>query len=629
MAYESADLSVLKGLDPVKKNPGMFIGDVGSLGLHQIFYEVLDNGIDEALAGYCDTVKVTLHEKGFIEVEDNGRGIPTDFHPEEGVSGLELVLTRLHAGGKFNRQGGSYKNSGGLHGVGVSCTNALSKKLIATVKRNGKIFQMEFSGGVAMAPLKEIGETHETGTSIKFQPDPKIFETVEYDVLKLKKRLKDLAYLNSGLKLVFQDLREEDSEPEVYFYEDGLNEFLKELVGKKEVLCSENFLVSKESDGTEINLAMNFLTKGWDEKIFSYTNNIYNKEGGTHVRSFNRQFSNILSKKALELFPKAKEFPVVEDFKQGIICLISVKMPDPKFANQTKDKLTSNEISEFLNPILKDKLTEFFDENPDYLKFIVEKGFKSLEARNAARKAKEQIQKGEKETFFSSKKYIPCISKNSEETELFIVEGNSAGGNAGVGRDKNIQAILKLRGKPQNIQNITISQMLNNRELSELIGVMGCGIGDSYDYSKLRFNKIIVMSDADVDGSHISILLLTFFFKYYTHLIEEGHIYIAVPPLYSAKTKKGFQYLKDDRELQEYRKNNKDFELSRFKGLGEMNADELWESTMDPNKRTLIQVTLEDEDKAQELFLHLMDKGFPHKRKEVISEKAHLANIDV
>lgn len=631
MKYQADNLKVLKGLEPVKQTPAMFIGDTNVNGLHQIIWEPLDNSIDEALAGHCSRIEVILDSDGYVTIKDNGRGIPVDIHKKEGVSGLELVLTRLHAGGKFKRTGGAYKTSGGLHGVGVSCTNALSEHLIATVEKDKKMYQMEFKHGFKASEIKVIDETKRHGTSIKFKPDPSVFEVLDFDQKKIEDRLKQSAYLNKGLKIVFSDQRDpKNLYKQTYHYEDGLREFLEELVVGKETLFKETLMIEGLENDIEVRIALNYLTNEWNEKILSFANNINTREGGTHVSAINRQLSLILNKYCADLFPKKKETPTLEDYKQGLITIVSVKIPNPRFQSQTKDKLVNSEVSGIVGGILKDALVQYFDENPLILKKLLEKAYRALEARVAARKARESIQKGERETFIKNEKFIDCNSREVSDRELFIVEGDSAGGSARTGRNKETQAILSLRGKPQNTQDLTLGQVLNNNEFNQLIGVMGCGIQDTFTPENLRYDKIIIMADADVDGSHISILLLTFFFKYYRELIEAGKIYVAAPPLYSVKTKKGIIYLKDDNELSVYeKKHGKIKDLGRFKGLGEMNADQLADSTMNPANRILIQVTIDDVEKVTETFHHLMGKMNAQKRREVIEDKWEIADIDI
>lgn len=631
MDYKSSTLEVLKGLEPVKQSPGMFIGDVNVNGLHQLIWEPLDNSIDESLAGFCTKVVITLTKDGYVEIEDNGRGIPTDIHPKENISGVELVLTRLHAGGKFKRKGGAYKTSGGLHGVGVSCTNALSEHLIAIIKRDQKIHKIEFKQGFIYKPLEQIGDTEDSGTIIKFKPDSSVFEILEFDRNLIERRLKQLAYLNDGLSIIFKDERkEEDLYTKTYFYPNGLKDYVIELIKSEKSIFDEPLIIENTNEDLEVKIAINYLADKWDEKIISFANNIYTREGGTHVQAFNRQISNILTTYANQLFPKRKEFPTIEDYKQGLIAVISIKLPSPHFVGQTKDKLTNGEVSEVIIPALKEKLTAYFDLNPNLIKQVIEKSFRAMDARLAAKKAKEQVQKQAKELYVSSDKFIDCISKNPEEREIFIVEGDSAGGNARTGRDKNTQAILSLRGKPLNTQNLNLTQVLDNKEFNQLIGVIGCGVGPSFTLENLRYHKIIILGDADVDGAHISIILLTFFFKYFEDLIKNGYIYVATPPLYKIKKKNGYIYLKDDKELENYKNQyGNNVEIGRFKGLGEMNVDELWESTMNPSNRTLLQVTINDKEKISQMFEDLMGKMNSHKRRELIEEKGYLADIDI
>jgi len=630
--YNANSLRKLKGLAPVRETPGMYVGDTNVNGLHQLIWEAVDNSIDEALAGHCNSITVRLTKDGYAEVEDDGRGIPTDMNKEEGVSGVELVLTELHAGGKF--QGGDkenvYKVSGGLHGVGISCTNALSEHLVVTVKQKGKVYRMEFRKGLKETKLKKIDNSTQTGTSIKFKPDPEVFEVLEFNADRIKSRLRQLSYLNKGIKLVFEDERGENPTKKEYYSKDGLKDYLEALVGKKSTLMETQIFEMLE-DNISVQIAVNYLKDVYSERIESFANNIDTNDGGTHVQGFTRALGFIFSKYAEDLYPKKKTYPTGEDFREGLIAVVNVKLPNPKFLSQTKDKLTNTEVSKVAGNVLKNYLVPYLDQNPSIVKQLVEKSFRSMDAREAARKARENIRKKKGNVIINADKFMDCRAKDPKDRELFIVEGNSAGGTAQDGRDKETQAVMFLRGKPLNTHEVKLSKLYSNEEFNQLVAILGCGINDTFSHKDLKYHKIIIMADADVDGSHISCLLLTFFFKYFKDLIFNGNIFIAVPPLYKIKVRNEYKYIKDDDELELFKKNHngKLPPISRFKGLGEMNEEELSESTMDAENRTLIQITIEDAENAAEVVDQLMGSKQAAARKTLIDEKGYLAEIDV
>ena len=628
-SYGEADIQVLEGLEPVRKRPGMYIGTTDVKGLHHLVTEVVDNSIDEALAGYCTHIEVTILPDGACRVRDNGRGIPTGIIPKEGKSAVEVVLTKLHAGGKFGA--GGYKISGGLHGVGVSCVNALSEWLEVVVYQNGKIHKQVFNRGVPQTDLKVIGDTDETGTEVTFYPDDEIFDSIvfQYDMMRL--RLRELAYLNKGLRISIEDKREGQERKEVFCYEGGIVHFVEQMNVGKEVVFPEIFYIEETSGDNIVEIAMQYNT-GYDEKIYTYANNINTEEGGMHLEGFKAALTKVLndygqSSKTL----KENEKLSGDDVREGLTCVLSVKLPEPQFEGQTKTKLGNSEIRTLVNRVLQAKLGEYLEENPKVAKELITKAITAQRAREAARKARESFRKGVMEGTSLPGKLADCSDTNPENCEIFLVEGDSAGGTAINGRDRQIQAILPLRGKILNVEKARLHRILDNEEIKSMIKAFGCGYKDDFDITKRRYDRIICMTDADVDGSHIRILLLTFFYRFMRPLVEEGHVYIALPPLYKVTKGKEEKYFYSDVELKEFQEANGGarYDLQRYKGLGEMNAVQLFETTMDPETRTLLRVTVDDAEAADQIFSLLMGEN-PELRRAFIEQNATLVKeLDV
>ena len=637
--YSASSIQVLEGLEAVRKRPAMYIGDVGEKGLHHLVYEVVDNSIDEALAGYCTDIKVTINEDDSITVEDNGRGIPTDMHEKEGKSALEVVLTVLHAGGKFNKD--SYKVSGGLHGVGVSCVNALSVKLIAEVHRNGKIYRQSYSKGTPTSPMEVVGEIDTTGTIVTFKPDGDIFITTEYKYDILAARLRELAYLNKGIKLILTDRRQQDDKgefrSETFFSHDGLKEFVKYLDATRgEPLIESVIYIDTERDGVPVEVAMQY-NNSFSENVHSYVNNINTIEGGTHLTGFRRALTRTLKKYADESGMLAKlKFDINgDDFREGLTAVVSVKVAEPQFEGQTKTKLGNSEVIASVDAAVSQALSLYLEEHPKDARAIVQKVILAATARHAARHARELVQR---KTPLSGSglpgKLADCSSRDRSIAEIFFVEGDSAGGTAKQGRDRQFQAIMPLRGKILNIEKAQEHKMWENEEIKNMFIALGVTIGTEEDnkalnLDKLRYDKIIIMTDADVDGSHIATLMLTFFFRKMKELIENGHIYIATPPLYMVKKGNVQRYCwtDEERDAISAELGGKGLHIQRYKGLGEMNAEQLWETTMNPETRILRQVTIENAAEADRIFSMLMGDDVPPRR-EFIEKNAHYANID-
>ncbi len=628
-SYGESDIQVLEGLEPVRKRPGMYIGTTDVKGLHHLVTEVVDNSIDEALAGYCTHIEVTILPDGACRVRDNGRGIPTGIIPKEGKSAVEVVLTKLHAGGKFGA--GGYKISGGLHGVGVSCVNALSEWLEVVVYQNGKIHKQVFNRGVPQTDLKVIGDTDETGTEVTFYPDDEIFDSIvfQYDMMRL--RLRELAYLNKGLRISIEDKREGQERKEVFCYEGGIVHFVEQMNVGKEVVFPEIFYIEETSGDNIVEIAMQYNT-GYDEKIYTYANNINTEEGGMHLEGFKAALTKVLndygqSSKTL----KENEKLSGDDVREGLTCVLSVKLPEPQFEGQTKTKLGNSEIRTLVNRVLQTKLGEYLEENPKVAKELITKAITAQRAREAARKARESFRKGVMEGTSLPGKLADCSDTNPENCEIFLVEGDSAGGTAINGRDRQIQAILPLRGKILNVEKARLHRILDNEEIKAMIKAFGCGYKDDFDITKRRYDRIICMTDADVDGSHIRILLLTFFYRFMRPLVEGGHVYIALPPLYKVTKGKEEKYFYSDIELKEFQEANGGarYDLQRYKGLGEMNAVQLFETTMDPETRTLLRVTVDDAEAADQIFSLLMGEN-PELRRAFIEQNATLVKeLDV
>ncbi|MCD7970609.1 MAG: DNA topoisomerase (ATP-hydrolyzing) subunit B [Alistipes sp.] len=636
--YSASSIQVLEGLEAVRKRPAMYIGDIGEKGLHHLVYEVVDNSIDEALAGYCTNIEVTINEDNSITVTDDGRGIPTDYHEKEGKSALEVVLTVLHAGGKFNKD--SYKVSGGLHGVGVSCVNALSNLLVAEVHRDGKIYRQQYSKGAPISELEVVGTTDRTGTTITFKPDDTIFIVSEYNYDILSARLRELAFLNKGVHLNITDKRSKDDSGNYirneYYSTEGLKEFIRFLDATREPLIEDSIYLDTEREGIPVEAALQYNT-GFTESVYSYVNNINTIEGGTHLTGFRRALTRTLKKYAEEsgMLSKLKFEISGDDFREGLTAIISVKVAEPQFEGQTKTKLGNSEVAPAVDYAIAQALTHYLEEHPKDARAIVEKVILAATARHAARKARELVQR---KTVLSGSglpgKLADCSSRDRMRTEIFFVEGDSAGGTAKQGRDREFQAIMPLRGKILNVEKAQEHKMWENEEIKNMFLAIGVSKGTDEDskalnMEKLRYNKIIIMTDADVDGSHIATLMLTFFFREMKALIENGHVYIATPPLYLYKKGKVERYCWSDEERDAVTEEfgAKGAHVQQYKGLGEMNAEQLWDTTMNPDTRILRQVTIENAAEADRIFSMLMGDDVPPRR-EFIEKHATYANID-
>lgn len=627
--YSASEIQVLEGLEAVRKRPGMYIGSTSQRGLHHLVYEIVDNAIDEAMAGFCKNIEVVIHKDNSVTVIDDGRGIPVDIHPKLQKSGVEVVFTVLHAGGKFNER--VYKVSGGLHGVGASVVNALSRYLEVEVYRDGKVYYQRYERGKPTCELKVIGETNRTGTKVTFLPDDEIFETIEFDGDVILQRLRELAFLNKGIRIVFVDEREKNAKPIELKYDGGIAEFVKFLNRNKEVLHQEPIYIEGEKNDILIEVAIQY-TEDFGENIYSFANNIATIDGGTHLIGFKTAVTKAVNEYAKKYnFIKGDTQLLGEDIRDGMTAIVSVKIHEPQFEGQTKTKLGNSEARWAVENLVSEKLAAFLEENPDVSKKIIDKAILAAKAREEAKKARELVIK-RKSALDSSNlpgKLADCSEKDPAKCEIFIVEGDSAGGSAKQGRDRRYQAILPLWGKMLNVEKASQDKIYSNDKLLPLIQALGVGIGNDIDLKKLRYHKIIIMADADVDGSHIRTLLLTFFYRYMRPLIENGHIYIAQPPLYKITKGKQVRYAYNEKELQKILQEMKDAQVQRFKGLGEMNAQELWETTMDPARRILLRVELEDAVMAEEIFTILMgDKVEP--RREFIEKNAkYVRNLDI
>ncbi len=628
--YDAAQIQVLEGLEAVRKRPGMYIGSTGPKGLHHLVYEIVDNSIDEALAGYCKTIHVTIQNDNSIMVEDDGRGMPVDKHPKMGIPAVEVIHTVLHAGGKFG--GGGYKVSGGLHGVGASVVNALSTHMEVEIKRNGKIYKQCYEKGKTVSKLEVIGESRKTGSKTIFWPDPEIFETTIFDFDVLEHRLREMAFLNKGIKIVFKDEREGKKRSETYHYEGGIKEFVSFINKNKDPLHQDVIYFEIIKETCEVEVAMQY-TDSYSELILGYANNINTTDGGTHIVGFKSALTRVFNdygKKSKIL--KDNDSLSGEDVREGLTAIVSVKLSEPQFEGQTKAKLGNSEIRGFVETSTNENLTAFLEENPAQAKIIIEKCIKAARAREAARKARDLTRrKGALESFSLPGKLADCSEKDPALSEIFLVEGDSAGGSAKDGRDRKRQAILPLRGKILNVEKARLDRILSSEEIKNMITAFGCGIGEDFNLEKLRYHKIIIMTDADVDGAHIRTLLLTFFYRYMKPLIEEGYVYAAQPPLYQIKKGKEVHYTYSEEEqaklMAEIADKPGKADIQRYKGLGEMDAEQLWETTMDFNHRTLVQITLEDSAAADEIFTTLMGDKVPP-RKKFIEDNAQYATID-
>lgn len=630
--YDENQIQVLEGLEAVRKRPGMYIGSTSSRGLHHLVYEIVDNSIDEALAGYCKNIEVTINEDNSITVADDGRGIPTGIQPQTGLPAVEVVLTVLHAGGKFG--GGGYKVSGGLHGVGASVVNALSEKLEVYIHDGEKIHFQEYERGNKLCDLKVIGNTERTGTTIHFKPDGEIFEDLIYDYEILLTRLREQAFLNAGIRIVLKDMRPDEEgklKEDDLCYEGGIKEFVSYINRNKEAIHDEIIYVSTIRENSEAEIAMQY-NDGYSENIISFANNINTTEGGTHETGFKSALTKVLNDYArkYKMLKDNDKNLSGEDTREGLSCIISVKVTEAQFEGQTKTKLGNSEMRTIVEKMVNEKLTEFLEENPAVAKIIIDKAMTASRAREAAKRARENTRrKSALESSTLPGKLADCSSKNTEYTEIYIVEGDSAGGSAKQGRDRRFQAILPLWGKMLNVEKSRIDKVYTNEKLLPVITAVGAGVGEDFDISKIRYGKVVIMADADVDGAHIRTLLLTFFFRYMRPLIQEGHVYIAQPPLYKVYKGKKLKYAYTDEELKEALEEIPDASIQRYKGLGEMNPEQLWETTMDPETRIMLRVDLEDARKADEMFTLLMGDKVEPRREFIEAHAKNVINLDI
>lgn len=630
--YGADQIQVLEGLEAVRKRPGMYIGSTGTRGLHHLVYEVVDNSVDEALAGNCSEIYVSLNNDGSVTVRDNGRGIPVEVHPKTGLSTLETVLTVLHAGGKFG--GGGYKVSGGLHGVGVSVVNALSDWLVAEVFRDGKIYRQEYKRGVATTKLEVFdGKSNESGTAITFLPDASIFDETEFSYETLEFRFRELSFLNKVIKIEFEDKREGLEKTKTFHFTGGLIEYVKYLNKTKTAIHPQIIHIDKVADDCTIELALQY-TDAYRENIYSFANNINTHEGGSHLSGFKTALTKVMNDYARRNnYLKEKDQNLSgEDIREGLTAIISVKLPEPQFEGQTKTKLGNTFMRGLVDTITNEEVGAFMEENPSVARIIIDKCLRAQRAREAAKKARELTRrKSVLENTSLPGKLADCSEKSPEKSEIFLVEGDSAGGSAKGGRDRTIQAILPLRGKILNVEKSRLDKILSSEEIKNMITAFGCGIGDDFDIEKLRYHKIIIMTDADVDGAHIRTLLLTFFFRYMRPLIEEGYVYAAQPPLFKIKKNKKEFYAYDERQLNATLEEvgRQGTEVSRYKGLGEMNAEQLWETTMDPESRILLQITVDDAIVADEVFSMLMGDKVAPRREFIEANAKFVKNLDI
>ncbi|MBR1992984.1 MAG: DNA topoisomerase (ATP-hydrolyzing) subunit B [Firmicutes bacterium] len=630
--YGAEQIQVLEGLEAVRKRPGMYIGSTGPRGLHHLVYEVVDNSIDEALAGFCSTIKVAIHKDNSITVEDDGRGMPVDIHPKMGIPAVEVIHTVLHAGGKFG--GGGYKVSGGLHGVGASVVNALSTRMEVEVRRNGKIYKQAYERGKTVMPLEEIGNARKTGSKSTFWPDPEIFDETEYDFETLERRLREMAFLNKGIKITLKDEREGKKKEEEFHYEGGIKEFVKHLNTNKEPLHNDIVYFEVKDKTREVEVALQY-TDRYNEMMLSYANNINTTEGGFHMVGLKTALTRTINDYArkAKLLKDNDDALSGEDVREGLTAIVSVKLTEPQFEGQTKTKLGNSDMRGFVETATAENVMYFLEENPTQAKVIIDKCLRAARAREAARKARDLTRrKSVLDGISMPGKLADCSEKNPELSEIFLVEGDSAGGSAKQGRDRLRQAVLPLRGKILNVEKARLDKILSSDEIKNMITAFGCGIGADFDESKLRYHKIIIMTDADVDGAHIRTLLLTFFYRYMTPLIEKGYVYAAQPPLFMTKKGKEVYYTYSEKEQEKLMKELAEkpgkADIQRYKGLGEMDFHQLWETTMDYNNRTLIRITVDDATAADEIFTTLMgDKVAP--RRKFIEQNAQLATLDI
>lgn len=632
--YTAKQITVLEGLEPVRKRPGMYIGGTGNEGLHHLIWEVVDNSIDEAMAGRCDKIIVILLPENKISVEDNGLGIPVDTHKQTGLSALETVMTKLHAGGKFEKD--AYKVSGGLHGVGVSVVNALSSKLIAEVYRDGKVYEQQYERGKPKTKLKVLGETQKRGTKIIFQPDLEIFKEIEFKWEIILTHLRNQAYLTKGVTIVAYDERDQKTENQknyTFYFESGISSYVRHLNKNKQVMNDPPMYVQKEESEVMVEIALAY-TDDYNERVMTFANNIHTKDGGTHLTGFKTALTRAINDYARkkELIKSNEEPPSGDDVREGLTAIISVKLKEPQFEGQTKAKLGNPEVRTIVDSVTNTGLTNYLEEHPTEARRILEKCFLSARARLAARAARETvIRKGALEGMTLPGKLADCSNRDPAKSEIYIVEGDSAGGSAKQARDRTFQAILPLFGKPLNSERFRVDKVIGNEKLKNLIIALGCGIGESFDISKLRYHRVIIMADADVDGSHIRTLYLTFFYRHFPELIKNGYIYIAQPPLYAITHGKEKHYVYTDEQKEELLKELKIDKVSiqRYKGLGEMNSTQLWETTMDPDNRILLQVNINNAEKADEIFTMLMGNEVPPRKRFIQTNAKEVKNLDI
>ena len=631
--YNAEQIQVLEGLEPVRKRPGMYIGTTGPRGLHHLVYEVVDNSIDEALAGFCKTINVTIQKDNSIVVEDDGRGMPVDLHPKLKIPAVEVIHTVLHAGGKFG--GGGYKVSGGLHGVGASVVNALSEVMEVEIKRNGNIYKQTYSRGKTITPLEIVGESgKKTGSRTMFKPDPEIFEELEFSYETLEHRLREMAFLNKGIRITLKDEREGQKKQEVFHYEGGLREFVKHLNKNKEVIHQDIIYFEIEKKDMEVEIAMQY-TDRYSELVLAYANNINTIEGGTHMIGFRSALTRVFNDYARKnkYIKDSDEALTGEDVREGLTAILSVKLTNPQFEGQTKAKLGNSEMRGFVETSTNENLTAFLEENPQQARIILDKCLRASRAREAARKARELTRrKGVLDSIALPGKLSDCSEKDPALSEIFLVEGDSAGGTAKSGRDRKRQAILPLRGKILNVEKARLDKILNSEEIKNMITAFGCNIGADFNIEKLRYHKIIIMTDADVDGAHIRTLLLTFFYRYMQPLIEGGYVYAAQPPLYRTQKGKEVYYTYNEKEQEKLLNEIGRTGIKspqRYKGLGEMDAEQLWETTMDFDRRTLVQITVEDLTAADDIFTLLMGDKVPPRRKFIEDNAKYVKNLDI
>lgn len=628
--YGAKNIKVLEGLEAVRKRPGMYIGGTGIAGLHHLVKELVDNAMDEALAGHCDKINIVIHENNSVSVSDNGRGVPVDMH-SKGKSAAEVIFTVLHAGGKFDK--GSYKVSGGLHGVGSSVVNALSKWMNVEIYKNGKEYLLEFVDQKAKKGLQEIGTTKQSGTRVTFMPDDTIFQSIEFDYKSMRKKYREFAFLNPNVTIIFRDERPEEAVEEVFHFEGGIAQYVDEITQNSKKIIKDTIFVTGEKDDVEVDIALTY-TSAFNETVEGFVNNVTTPGGGTHLSGFKLSITKAI-KDYLNVNGKAADKKVTltgDDVREGICAIISVRVPEPQFEGQTKDKLGNPEVQSIVQQVFFEKFYSYLDENPKSAQAIVDKSISANKAREAAKKARDLVRRKSALDFSSMPgKLADCSNKDPKEAEMFIVEGDSAGGSAKQGRDRASQAILPLRGKPLNVEKARLAKMLENEEIKTLITALGMGFGEQVDYEKLRYHKVIIMADADVDGSHIATLILTLLFRHFRELILKGHVYIAMPPLYGIKKGQNKIWLQDEDELSQYRKahEGQKFEIQRFKGLGEMNPEQLWETTLNPETRHLKKVTIDDAIEADEVFSMLMGDKVEPRKNFIIDNSKFVDELDI